>query len=1097
MSDQVLDGLSVDEKRELLAQLLRQKQSASAQQAVVRSGPAPLSFQQERLWILEQFSPGTSAYNIPLGMRIRGRFDSAAWSRAFRSVIARHETLRSRFVASDDGPRQIAEADSVPLVEEHLERPAREAAWREARKHFEQMAEMPIDLASGPPWRARLIRIADDEVLFAVIVHHIVFDGRSSLVFLNELLAGYRLELRGADSRRTPLALQYSDFARWQRRQLSGETMAALIGYWRETLDGVAQQEMPLDRPRPASGISLSAICQRDVEADALRRIQDFGRRHGTIVYVVLVAAVQAVLARICGQRDVVVGSAVMGRPRTELEGSIGFFANMLALRADVDPNLDFAGLVRQVRDTLKGALAHQDMPFERLVQELDIERVPDRHPLFQVCLNHLQVGAAEVRLPDARVDFLETTRQAAKFDLQVDFRELPSVLRVNVTYNRDLFESETIERLADRVVRLLLAGVEAPETPVRALPLIDAVEHRLLASEWASRRSEAPGRSTLTRRLRHWVESTPEVIAAEDDASRLTYGALGRRSASLARDLVDRGVGGDDRVGVCLGRTPDLVVALVAILRAGATYVPLDPEYPVDRLGAMVTDAAIRCVVADAERSVLVGDLPVPPDRPIDVVSVDAMERPGPDASTAGDPWVEVDPEHVANIIFTSGSTGRPKGVAVTHRSIVRLATADDSILVTPADRFSQMANIGFDASTLEIWGALVHGARLVFVPRDDTLEPARLRARLVDRGITTMLVTSALVRTLIDAEPSMFAGIRQLFFGGEAADPRAIRRIARHPEPPTRLIHAYGPTESTVYATWFAVEDVPEGIQALPIGKPVDGTTAHVVDPWLELAPIGVPGELLLGGEGLARGYVGRPAATAERFVPDPFGDVPGARLYRTGDRARWTSDGVLEFLGRTDDQVKLRGHRVELGEIEHALLDHSGVLEAAVRLLDAPSGAKLVAYWSGDEAVDLDTLIAHLRRRLPAIMIPSAILRLDALPLNANGKVDIGALPEPEEALGVLVAPRTDMERRLATLWGELLDREAISVHDDFFALGGHSLLAVQLAARMRDDLGLDVSVRHVLEAPTVASLAVTIESAGTSKLPAVESIGERED
>jgi amino acid adenylation domain-containing protein len=803
-----------------------------------------------------------------------------------------------------------------------------------------------------------------------------------------------------------------------------------------------------------------------------------------------LLAAFQTLLYRYSGQEDIIVGTPIANRNRVETEGLIGFFVNTLALRSDLSGNPAFAELLGRVKEAALGAFAHQDLPFEMLVEALQPERDTSHSPVFQVMFA-LQNAPAEMgSLKDVTVTPLNDQGTVAKFDLTLHIEEKSDAISGSFEYNTDLFDAATISRMSEHLQTLLQGIVADPGNRVSDLPVLTGSERRRLLQEWNDTVRDYPKDKCIHELFEDQAEKTPDAVAAVFDDGQLTYRELNRRSNQLARYLRKLGVGPEVLVGICAERSVEMVAGLLGILKAGGAYVPLDPAYPRERLSFMLEDT--RCPVILAQQRLVAGL----PDHEATLVRLDAdwekISR-----ENEENPASEVKDGHIAYVMYTSGSTGRPKGICVPHRAIKRLVCNTDYVSLEPSDRVAQAANASFDAATFEIWGALVNGATLVGIAKETALSPQEFAAHIRERRISTLFLTTALFNQMAREAPGAFRSVRHLLFGGEAVDAGWVRDVIQN-SPPKRLLHVYGPTESTTFTSWHLVTDAAQESATVPIGRPIAATQTYVLDRTLEPVPIGVPGELHIGGDGLARAYLNRPELTAEKFIPDPFSHEPGSRLYKTGDLVRYQPDGALEFLGRIDHQVKIRGFRIELGEIETTLADHPAVKEAAVIAREDTAGDKrLTAYvvFEGEPGPASAELRAFLKERLPDYMVPSAFVFLEMLPLTANGKVDRKALPAPDqnrpEQEESYVAPRTPAEVMLANIWTEILGVKQAGVHDNFFNLGGHSLLATQVVSRMREVFQAEVPLRSFFEAPTIAALAQLVEDVksreGESQLP----------
>ena len=1046
----------------------------------------PLSFAQERLWFLSELEPESPFYNCSMAVRLTGRLDIAALERALGEVIRRHQVLRTVFPMVDGSPVQVVQpaepfrlspVDLGGLGESECEAEVRRLIASEARRGF--------DLKRGPLLRASLMRLGEGEHVALLVMHHIVSDGWSMDILVREVSRLYAAFARGEASPLPPLPVQYADFALWQRQRLTGATLERQLDYWKRQLDGAPSVlELPTDRPRPAQRAYRGAARPFAVNEATTRKLKELCHAEGVTTFMLLLAAFQTLLHRYTGRPDIVVGTPVASRNRSELEGLIGFFANTLVLRADLSGDPSFRELLRRVRETALGAFAHQELPFERLVEELQPERSLSHTPLFQVmfALQNAPRGAAE--LPGLTMSAVGSAESGTeKFDLTLIMAEAGGALSGALSFNTELFEPETAERMLRHLGALLSAAAADPALPLSRLPLMGDEERRRLVTSLNRTRREFPRGLCAHELFERQADARPEAAAAAEAATgrSLSYAELDRRANQLAHHLRGLGVGPEVAVGVCLERSAELPVALLGVLKAGGVYLPLDPTYPLERLSLMIEQTQTPVLVVQEE---LEERLPAHWGQ---VVRVDGggweeLEREESCERLAG---VGTHAEGLAYVIYTSGSTGVPKGIGVTHRAISRLVCNTDYVELGADDRVAQISNASFDALTFELWGALLHGAQLVIIDKAVAISPREFSSQLAAWQVTTTFLTTALFNQVAHVAPSAFRSLRYVLFGGEAVDPASVREVLAGGKP-RHLLHVYGPTENTTFSTWFEVEEVAEGAQTVPIGRPISNTQAYVLDGAGGPVPVGVPGELYLGGEGLARGYLDGVRLTAERFVPDPFGGEPGARLYRTGDVVRHLPDGAIEFLGRADHQVKLRGFRIELGEIEAAISSFPQVGEVAVVVrADDHADKRLVAYFTprGGAPVAVEELRGFLLEKLPGYMVPAVYVRLDALPLTPNGKVDRKALPAPAEAGGEMqagaeagyVPPRDELERRLAGIWEDVLGVRRVGVRDNFFTLGGHSLLAVNLFAQVEKQFGRALPLVTLFQSPTVEQLA----------------------
>jgi amino acid adenylation domain-containing protein len=1042
-------------------------------------GDPPLSFAQERMWFLERLDP-SAAYHIPLAIRLVGALDATALEGALRAVVHRHEALRTSFPFVD-GPVQRIDPDpavSLPRVDLSALPPSLREA--EQARLGTDLAAAPFDLENGPLLRALLLETAPGEHLLRATLHHIVADGWSIGVLLRDLSAFYRASCEGVPSGLPELPVQYADWAVWQREWLEGGALDAGLSWWRQHLENApAVLELPADRPRPANPSFRAAEHREVLPPDSLSAVQALARRSGASLFMTLLAAWQAFLARHTGQDDFVVGTPVAGRERAEVEALIGLFVNTLALRIRGPVGESFASLLGRVREAALGAFGHAWVPFERVVEAVAPERdlsLGGHSPLFQTMLVLQNVPRPTLSLPDLTLLPEDVEVRTAPFDLILTFVEEEGRLHVSWTWALDLFDAPTVIRFAGRFRTLLTAAAADPERPFDELPLLAAAERHALLDEWLDAATPLPAEPRIHEIFAEQAARRPQAVAVEAGGASLTFAELDHRARRLARQLRSQGVGPDIPVGLCAGNAIDLAIGMLAILQAGGACLPLDPEYPRERLTFLLQDARPAAVLITGDLAGKLPDLGVP---------VLLLEQ--PDEEDPPGPFVPpvILGDHLACVFYTSGSTGRPKGVGITHGGVCRLVL-DPRWEIGPADRIAQVSSPSFDASTLEVWGALLRGACLVGLRREDVLAPPDLAAAIRRLGITVLLIPPSWFHRVVAEQPDAFAPLSLLSIGGEAGDPTAFAHVVAA-GPPKWLFHSYGPTEVTTLTTVHRVRTVAPGRPLLPVGRPLAGVRTYVLDPLLRLVPQGTPGEMFAGGDRLARGYLGRPDLTAERFVPDPFGP-PGERLYATGDLARVLPGGELEILGRRDRQVKIRGFRIEPGEIEAVLAEHPAVAQAAVVVQERTIGEeadhkRLVAFAVARGAVDGEELRRYLAERLPAFMVPVAVAIRPDLPLTPNDKVDreaLARLPLEAPLRTGRREPVTPVEQRLADLWAELLGIERPGLDDSFFDLGGNSLLATWVVARVQECFGLDLPLRAIFEAPTLAGMAARIEA-----------------
>ncbi|MES1245675.1 MAG: non-ribosomal peptide synthase/polyketide synthase, partial [Acidobacteriota bacterium] len=1040
---------------------------------VERQGPVPLSFAQERLWFLDRLRPGNPMYNLPLALDLRGPLSWPALAGSLAALAARHEALRTTLATVDGRPVQEIAPPSppaLPVVDlRGLSGDVRDAAVA-ALSAAE--GDRAFDLERGPLLRATLLRLDDDRHVALFTVHHTVADGWSMGVLVREVGAFYSALAGGPPAALPDLPVQYADFAVWQRDWLRGEVLAEEIAWWRGRLSGAPPVlDLPLDRPRPAvhrfRGERRTVALRPGIEES----LAALGRRHGATRFMTLLAAFQALLFRVTGQTDLPVGTPIAGRNRAEVEPLIGLFVNTLVLRGDASGDPGFGELLGRVRETALAAYAHQDLPFEKLVEGLAPERSLQHTPLFQVMFVLDEWGLAPPDLPGLRIEGMAIENQNARFDLTLIVRKTPAGLTASLGYNSDLFRLDTVLRLLGHFENLLDGALADPGCRVSGLPLLREAERHQLLFDWNdTARPELAADGLVHGLFEAWVASRPEAVAVLLDGESLSYGDLDRRAERLARKLAILGVGPEVRVGIGFERSFDLVTSILAVLKAGGAWVPLEPSHPSERLALILADAGARVLLT---RPGLLGGLAGA--GAVETLFLEEGWAAEPEMPEGPEPAGPAGPDGLAYVIYTSGSTGTPNGVLVSHRSAVNLIRQAAELYRTGSgDRVLQTASVGFDASVAELFLAFGHGASLCLVREEERLTPSVLAEVLVRQGVTAAVLTPAQLSVLPEAA---LGGLRSISVGGEACPADLAARWA----PGRTLLNCYGPTEATVFAT----VEVCSGEGEPTIGRPVGNVEAHVLDASLSPVPIGVAGELVLGGVGVARGYLGLPEKTALKFLPDPFSVLPGARLYRTGDLARRRPDGTLEFLGRADDQVKVRGFRIELGEIEAALLRHPAVESAAVLApanpADAAGARRLVGYvvlrpeGARPSAAELRGFLAS---GLPEYMVPPHVVLLDAMPLTRSGKVDRRALPDLESArpdLGSFVEPRDGAERFVAELWREVLGVERAGAEDDFFQLGGNSIKAAVLTNALQERLGEHVYVAALFDAPTVALLA----------------------
>ncbi len=1026
-----------------------------------RGVESPASFAQQRLWFLDQLEPGSSAYNMPSALSLRGALDVGALRGAFQRIVARHESLRTVFADEGGQTMQIVK-DGAGVELELVDLSSHPDPEASARRDSARTSLAPFDLSLGPLMRLRLLRLSEDVHTLVIVLHHIVSDEVSIGVLVREVGVAYGALRGGEEPSLAPLPVQYADYARWQREWLTGEVLERQLDYWREQLGGLEPLELPTDRPRPAIRRSRGGVVRARVPRDLVGGLEALGKEEGATLFMVLLSAFSLLLSRWSGQDDVAVGTPVEGRSHPATEGLIGFFVNTLVLRADLSGAPTFRELLRRVRETCLGALSHQDVPFERIVEALNPARAPGITPLFQVMFS-LHRGGAEPSLPELDTTSAEGEHGSAKFDITVDATAIGEGLSLAFDFDRDLWDDASIERMASHYIKLLEGILATPDARSWAIPMVPEEELSTALYAWNDTEQPIPEMATLHGLVEAQARRTPDAEAVRDGGRSMSYASLDRAAGVLAARLAARGAGPEVRVAVMAERSLAMIVALLGVLKSGAPYVPIDPDHPEDRINFALRDAGASLLVTTAG---LVNRAP-------EGISVLVVDERAQDLEGFS---VPVAPENLAYVIDTSGSTGRPKGVMVTHGNIAHHLQWREGVFPTGSgERFLFKAAFTFDISLWEIFGPLVAGGTVVIAPPGAQADPALL-VDLIERESVTLALLQPTILAAVLEEPGLprCSSLRRIFCGGEALTPELRTRLFRR-MPGVRLHHLYGPTETTVDVAHHPCAPG-EMRQSVPIGRPVGNTRAYVLDAALRPVPAGLPGELFIAGRGVARGYLARPDLTAERFVPDPFSPTPGLRMYRTGDRARWLPDGELEFLGRVGTQVKLRGYRIELGEIESVLRDHPQVRDAvAVVREDRPGERRLVTYVTSSalEAAEPAVLREHLSSKLPVYMVPSAIVPLLALPITSHGQVDRRALPAPEwhgEAERH-EAPRSATEQALAEIWASVLGVPRVGIRDDFFALGGHSLLVTQVRSRVRSRLGVELPLAALFQHTTV--------------------------
>ncbi|CAD5917595.1 Tyrocidine synthase 3 [Planktothrix agardhii] len=1071
----------------------------------------PLSFAQQRLWFLDQLQPNSALYNIPMVLRLQGNLNQGALEQSLWSICDRHEVLRTNFVTINGQPTQIIQTTRETIsVVDLQDLPIQEQAEK-TQQLKQKQATQPFDLAKESLIRITLVVLSETEHLLLVCMHHIISDGWSIEVFIHELTTLYNAYAQNQPANLAPLPIQYADFAIWQRQWLQGDVLQTQLNYWQNQLTAAPPLlSLPTDHPRPAVQSFVGTQQEFSLSPKLSQALTELSRQQGVTLFMTLLAAFDTLLYRYTGSSDILVGTPIANRNRGEIEGLIGFFVNTLVMRTDLSDNPSFSQLLTRVREVTMDAYAHQDLPFEMLVEALQPERDLSHTPLFQVAFVLQNTPKSEIAMTGLTVTDLPPENTTAKFDLTLAMVNTDDGLKGVWEYNTDLFESSTIERLSGHFLNLLGGIVANPQARISQLPLLTESETNQLLIEWNNTQVDYPQIKCIHQLFEEQAERTPDAIAVVFENQQLTYAELNDRANQLAHYLRKLGVKPDELVGICLERSLDMIVGLLAILKVGGAYVPIDPDYPQERISFMLQDTQVKIILTCES---LQNSLP---NHQTIVICLDKDWQQINQASLENlNSTVSAD--NLAYVIYTSGSTGIPKGVIVTHQAVNRLVLNTNYIQFTPDDRVVQASNIAFDAATFEIWGALLNGAKIIIIAKSVLLSPQELALSLKENQISVLFLTTALFNQLANLVPQAFSSLRCLLFGGEAVEPKWVQEVLEKGAP-QRLLHVYGPTENTTFSSWYLVENVASTATTIPIGKAIANTQIYLLDKNLQPVPIGVVGELHIGGMGLAKGYLNRPELTQEKFIPNPFekdevipptplnkdGNEP-SKLYKTGDLARYLPDGNIEYLGRIDNQVKIRGFRIELGEIEALLNQNEDVQSACVIAReDNPGDKRLVAYLVPQPEIILtiDEIRQFLKAKLPDYMVPNAFVILEALPLTPNGKIDRRALPAPDlQSQGEYIAPRNPIEEKLAQIWGEVLKLERVSIEDNFFELGGHSLLATQVISRCQQAFQIALPLRYLFESPTIAQLSAVIlkelQTGSGLKLPAIVPLNRQDD
>lgn len=1045
--------------------------------------PVPLSFAQELLYRLERANPGF-AYNVPRAIRLSGILDENALQRALNTLAERHEALRTTFDLVGDEPAQIVN-EPAPVTITHIDVGHVPVDEREkaARAHMRSLARTVFDLSVDRQLRAWLIRLADDDNVLFLLSHHVSSDGWSGNIIMRELTALYDAYKENRTPALPPVSLHFGDFAAWQRKTLAGDRLDSLLQFWRDTLaDLPPVLNFPTDRARAAVPGFEGALRAHKLPLPLLESLREFAKREGATPFMVLLSTLYLLIHRYSGDEEMAVGTPIAGRSYPELEGVVGFFSNTLLIRGSLAGNPTFRELLARVRASALAAFDHQDIPLETLL----MSRGRNDGPLAtmpQFVLSTEDPNREKLNLSGTKATGMREAFGATKFDFLLSAAERPDGLQLASEYRVDLFDASTIDRILQHFGTLLEGALANPDAPVASLPILTERERQQVFVEWNDSNASYPENATIHSLIEAQVRRRPDAVALEFNDTRITYRELDERASRIAWNLIDAGAKPDDRIALCLERTPDMVACILGVLKAGAAYLPIDPAYPDDRIEFTVQDAGARLLIVDATNrdrlEVLSGEARI--------LNVHEADNVAPHADAAKRniaPTVEITPDNMAYVIYTSGSTGRPKGVMVEHRNVTRLLYNDRNLFdFNEQDVWTVFHSFSFDFSVWEMYGALMFGGRAVIVPRVVAQSPADFLTLLESSGTTVLNQVPSAFYSLMDQavarKPNL--KVRYVIFGGEALKP-ALLRPWRNTWPATRLINMFGITETTVHVTFKEIGDAEIDAGLSNIGRPIPTLTTYILDQHMQPVPIGVAGEICVGGLGVARGYLNRPELSAERFVRDPF--RAGGRLYKSGDLGRLLPNGEIEYLGRRDHQVKLRGHRIELGEIEAALVQHEGVSEAVAMVReDTPGDQRLVAYIVAAHvpAPTVGDLRDWVRLTLPEVMVPAFIVFVDRIPLTSNGKADRKALPVPHGGVSnrKYVSPRSTIEHELAQIWERLLDTgRPVGVFDDFFEIGGHSMLAIRMLAEVERMRGQRVSLAWLFEASTIACLATKL-------------------
>ncbi|MEW6736123.1 MAG: amino acid adenylation domain-containing protein, partial [Acidobacteriota bacterium] len=1047
---------------------------------VNRDVELPLSFAQQRLWFIDQLQPNSCHYHIPGAFRIIGKLDVTALQESLNEVVRRHEVLRTNFGVVDGRAVQLISQSLtiiVPVIDlSEMVEDKQTTVHRLVNKEMQR----PFNLRQGPLLRVSLLKLDQQEYLILLIMHHIISDGWSIGVLIRELTVLYQAYHNGEKSPLKELSIQYADFAVWQRQRLQGEVLDEQLSYWQKQLsDKPTVLALPTDRPRPSTQAYRGSRKTLVLSEELSKSLKVLSHKQEVTLFMVLLAGYQALLYRYSNQESISVGTPIANRNRAEIEGLIGFFVNTLVLHSEVKADESFVELLERVRESCLAAYAHQDIPFEKLVEELQPARDMSHSPLFQVMFILQNTPVFKIELTNLSLTPVEFDNQTAKFDLTLSMIETEAELFGVLEYNTDLFDASTIERMIGHYENLLQSIVLNPQQSILALALLSEAERHQLLYQWNNTYVQYPTGRCIHELFEEQVERSPESVAVVFEDQILSYRELNNRANQLAHYLRTMGVGPDQLVGICMERSIEMVIGLIGILKSGGAYLPLDPDYPLDRLAFMVVDSSVKILLTQQRLQQRLS-IPIVEYVCLDTdwtqINLHSYENLAKESSQ----------DNLAYVTYTSGSTGMPKGVEVLHRGVVRLVCNVDYVKLDSQQTTLQLAPLAFDASTFELWGALLNGAKCVLYP-ERYITPQQLSEIITSQQVRTMWLTSSLYNLIVDEQAEALSGLEQLLIGGEALSLSHVQKGLLQ-LPNVQLINGYGPTEATTFTCCYRIVSNEEWCSSIPIGRPINNTEVYLLDENMQPVPIGVVGELYIGGDGLARGYLHQAELSAEKFVPHPYSKQAGARLYRSGDWGRYRADGSIEFIGRIDNQIKLRGFRIELAEIEAKLNEHRQVRECVVVASEGSSIEKrLIAYLVTEAGENISTaqLQHYLQDKLPEYMLPSAYVQIERLPLTANGKVDRRALPAPDcsrtDIEQTITAPRNPLEEVIAAIWTRVLAIARVSIDDNFFELGGHSLLATQVILQVRSTFKVEVSLRALFENPTIKGLAEEVAAA----------------